>query len=178
VKSQPGKLNFASQGNGSLSHVGTELFQANTGTDLTHVPYKGSGPAIQDVLGGQVQVFMTTPPSVMQHVQAGKLNAFAVTGKSRHPGLPNVPTTAEAGLPGFEVEAWVALFAPAGTPQAVVQQLADKVKAALATPEAKAVADRTGIEIRYLGPDALGALVQKETTYWAQVIKAKNIKAD
>jgi tripartite-type tricarboxylate transporter receptor subunit TctC len=178
AKANPGKLNYASQGNGSLSHVGTELFQANTGTDLTHVPYKGSGPAIQDVLGGQVQVFMTTPPSVMQHVQAGKLNAFAVTGKSRHPGLPNVPTTAEAGLPGFEVEAWVALFAPAGTPQAVVQQLTDKVKAALATPEAKAVADRTGIEIRYLGPDALGALVQKETTYWAQVIKAKNIKAD
>jgi tripartite-type tricarboxylate transporter receptor subunit TctC len=178
AKAHPGKLNYASQGNGSLSHVGTELFQANTGTDLTHVPYKGSGPAIQDVLGGQVQVFMTTPPSVMQHVQAGKLNAFAVTGKSRHPGLPNVPTTAEAGLPGFEVEAWVGLFAPAGTPPAVVQQLTDKVKAALATPEAKAVADRTGIEIRYLGPDALGALVQKETAYWAQVIKAKNIKAD
>ena len=178
AKANPGKLNYASQGNGSLSHVGTELFQANTGTDLTHVPYKGSGPAIQDVLGGQVQVFMTTPPSVMQHVQAGKLNAFAVTGKSRHPGLPNVPTTAEAGLPGFEVEAWVALFAPAGTPAAVVQQLTDKVKAALATPEAKAVADRTGIEIRYLGPEALGALVQKETAYWAQVIKVKNIKAD
>jgi tripartite-type tricarboxylate transporter receptor subunit TctC len=178
AKANPGKLNYASQGNGSLSHVGTELFQANTGTDLTHVPYKGSGPAIQDVLGGQVQVFMTTPPSVMQHVQAGKLNAFAVTGKTRHPGLPNVPTTAEAGLPGFEVEAWVGLFAPAGTPPAVVQQLTDKVKAALATPEAKAVADRTGIEIRYLGPDALGALVQKETAYWAQVIKAKNIKAD
>jgi tripartite-type tricarboxylate transporter receptor subunit TctC len=178
AKANPGKLNFASQGNGSLSHVGTALLEQTTGIDMVHVPYKGSGPAIQDVLGGQVQVFMTTPPSVLQHVQAGKLKAYAVTGKTRHPGLPAVPTTAEAGLPGFELEAWVALFAPAGTPAAVVQLLTDKVKAALATPEAKAVADRTGIEIRYLGPDALAALVQRETAYWAQVIKAKDIRAD
>jgi tripartite-type tricarboxylate transporter receptor subunit TctC len=178
AKAHPGKLNFASQGNGSLSHVGTALLEQTVGIDMLHVPYKGSGPAMQDVLAGQVQVFMTTPPSVMQHVQAGKLKAFAVTGKTRHPGLPTVPTTAEAGLPGFELEAWVGLFAPTGTPPAVVQQLADKVKAALATPEAKAVADRTGIEVRYLAPDALGALVQRETDYWAQVIKAKGIKAD
>ena len=178
AKANPGKLNFASQGNGSLSHVGTALLEQTTGIDMIHVPYKGSGAAIQDVLGGQVQVFMTTPPSVMQHVQAGKLKAFAVTGKARHPGLPNVPTTAEAGLPGFELEAWVGLFAPAGTPPAVVQQLTDKVKAALATPEAKAVAERSGIEIRYLGPEALAALVQRETTYWGQIIKAKDIRAD
>jgi tripartite-type tricarboxylate transporter receptor subunit TctC len=178
AKANPGKLNYASQGNGSLSHVGTALLEQATGIEMLHVPYKGSGPAIQDVLGGQVQVFMTTPPSVMQHVQAGKLKAFAVTGKTRHPGLPNVPTTAEAGLAGFELEAWVGLFAPAGTPPAVVQQLTEKVKAALATPEAKGVAERTGIEIRYLGPDALGALVQRETEYWGQVIKAKNIRAD
>lgn len=178
MKANPGKLNYASQGIGSLSHVGTELLLANTGTDMTHVPYKGSGAAIADVLGGQVQVFMTTPPSVMQHVQAGKLKAYAVTGKARHPGLPNVPTTAEAGLPGFEVEAWVGLFAPAGTPPAVVQQLTEKVKAALATPEAKAVADKTGIEIRYMDPAGLANLVTKETDYWAGVIKAKNIKAD
>ena len=178
AKANPGKLNFASQGNGSLSHVGTALLEQTTGIDMTHVPYKGSGAAIQDVLAGQVQVFMTTPPSVMQHVQAGKLKAFAVTGKTRHPGLPSVPTTAEAGLTGFELEAWVGLFAPAGTPPAVVQQLTEKVRAALATPEAKSVADRTGIEIRYLGPDALAALVQRETTYWGQVIKAKDIRAD
>ena len=178
AKANPGKLNFASQGNGSLSHVGTALLEQTTGIDMLHVPYKGSGAAIQDVLGGQVQVFMTTPPSVMQHVQAGKLKAFAVTGKTRHPGLPSVPTTAEAGLAGFELEAWVGLFAPAGTPPAVVQQLTDKVKAALATPEAKSVADRTGIEIRYLGPEALAALVQRETAYWGQVIKAKDIRAD
>jgi tripartite-type tricarboxylate transporter receptor subunit TctC len=178
AKANPGKLNFASQGNGSLSHVGTALLETTTGIEMTHVPYKGSGPAIQDVLAGQVQVFMTTPPSVMQHVQAGKLKAFAVTGKTRHPGLPNVPTTAEAGLPGFELEAWVGLFAPAGTPPAVIQTLTEKVKAALATPEAKGAAERAGIELRYLGPDALAALVQRETAYWGDVIKAKKIQAD
>ncbi len=178
AKANPGKLNFASQGNGSLSHVGTALFEQTTGIEMTHVPYKGSGPAIQDVLGGQVEVFMTTPPSVMQHVQAGKLKAFAVTGKTRHPGLPNVPTTAEAGLPGFELEAWVALFAPAGTPEPVVQVLTEKVKAALQTPEARTTAERAGIEIRYLPPQALGELVRRETGYWSEVIKSRNIRAD
>ncbi|UUX96961.1 Bug family tripartite tricarboxylate transporter substrate binding protein [Aquabacterium sp. J223] len=178
VKANPGKVNFASQGNGSLSHVGTALLEQTTAMTMTHVPYKGSGPAMQDVLAGQVQVFMTTPPSVMQHVQAGKLKAFAVTGKSRHPGLPNVPTTAEAGLPGFELEAWVGLFAPAGTPPAAVQALTEKVRQALATPEARGAAEKAGIELRYLGPDALAALVQRDTAYWGDVIRAKNIRAD
>ena len=178
LKANPGKVNFASQGNGSLSHVGTALFEQTTGTDMVHVPYKGSGAAIQDVLGGQVQVFMTTPPSVMQHVQAGKLKAFAVTGKTRHPGLPNVPTTAEAGLAGFELEAWVGLFAPAGTPPAVIAQLTEAVKKSLDTPEAKANAVKQGIELRYQGPDALAALVTRETDYWGKLIKSRNIVAD
>lgn len=178
AKANPNRLNFASQGNGSLAHVGTVLFGQATGTEMTHVPYKGSGAAIQDVLAGQVQVFVTTPPSVMQHVQVGKLKAYAVTGKTRHPGLPDVPTTAEAGLPGFELEAWVALFAPSGTPPAAIQTLTEKVRIALATPEAKATADKAGVEIRYLGPDALAALVARETDYWSKVIKSKNIQAD
>jgi tripartite-type tricarboxylate transporter receptor subunit TctC len=178
AKANPGKLNYASQGNGSLSHVGTALLEQATGTQMTHVPYKGSGPAIQDVLAGQVQVFMTTPPSVMQHVQAGKLKAHAVTGKQRHPGLPNVPTTAEAGLAGFELEAWVGLFAPAGTPPAVIAQLSEQVRKALESPDAKAAAAKAGIEPRYLAPDALGALVTRETDYWGKVIEAKNIQAD
>ena len=178
LKANPGKVNFASQGNGSLSHVGTALFEQATGTSMTHVPYKGSGAAIQDVLGGQVQLFMTTPPSVMQHVQAGKLKAFAVTGKTRHPGLPNVPTTEEAGMPGFELEAWVGLFAPAGTPPAAIARLSDAVKKSLDTPEAKALASKQGIELRYLGPETLGALVARETEHWGKVIKAKNITAD
>ena len=178
AKANSNKLNFASQGNGSLSHVGTALFEQTTGIEMTHVPYKGSGAAIQDVLAGQVQVFMTTPPSVMQHVLAGKLKAFAVTGKNRHPGLPQVPTTAEAGLPGFELEAWVGLFAPAGTPAPIIARLTEQVKVALATPMAKENAAKQGIEIRYLGPDALGALVQRDTEYWGKIIKSRNIVAD
>lgn len=178
LKSNAGKLNYASQGNGSLAHVGTALFEQQTGTSMQHVPYKGSGAAIADVLGGQVQVFITTPPSVMGHVQVGKLKAFAVTGKTRHPGLPNVPTTAEAGMPGFELEAWVGLFAPAGTPAPVIAQLTEGVRKALETPEAKAAAQKLGIEIRYQDPAALGALVARETDYWGKVIKSRNITAD
>ena len=178
LKANPGKLNFASQGNGSLSHVGTALWEQATGTDMVHVPYKGSGAAIADVLAGNVQVFITTPPSVMQHVSTGKLKAYAVTGKTRHPGLPNVPTTAEAGLPGFELEAWVGLFAPAGTPAPVVAQLTEAVRRALDTPEARANVARQGIEVRYLSPQPLAALVEKDTAYWGGLIKARRITAD
>ncbi len=178
VKANPGKLNFASQGNGSLSHVGTALFEQQTQTDMVHVPYKGSGAAIQDVLAGQVQVFITTPPSVMGHVQTGKLKAYAVTSKARHPSLPNVPTVAEAGLPGFELEAWVGLFAPAGTPPAVIAKLSEGVKKVLENPESKKRADTLGIETRYMGPEALAALVRKDTDYWGKVIKSRNITAD
>jgi tripartite-type tricarboxylate transporter receptor subunit TctC len=178
LKKNPGRLSYASQGNGSVSHIGTEMLKAQTGTSMVHIPYKGSGDAIRDVLSGQVQVFMTTPPSVMGHVQAGKLKAFAVTGKSRHPGLPNVPTTAEAGLKGFELESWVAIFAPAGTPPDVVQKLTAGIKQALETPEAKSRADSAGIEIRYLPPAQLGEMVKRETEFWGRTIKARGITAD
>jgi len=178
VKKNPGRLSYASQGNGSLSHIGTEMFKAKTGTSMVHIPYRGSGPAIQDVLAGQVQVFITTPPSVMQHVQSGKLKAFAVTGKTRHPGLPNVPTTAEAGLKGFELEAWVGLFAPAGTPADVIAKLTASVKHSLEQVDTKTRAAAAGIELRYLPPEALDALVKRETEYWAKTIKATGITAD
>ncbi|MFS8975842.1 tripartite tricarboxylate transporter substrate binding protein [Cupriavidus necator] len=178
LKQNPGKVNYASQGNGSLSHVGTELFTQVTQTRMTHVPYKGSGPAIQDVLAGQVQVFITTPPSVIGHVQTGKLKALAVTSKTRHPMLPAVPTTAEAGLPGFELEAWVGLFAPAGTPPEVIAKLSENVKKVLEQPETRKRADTVGIEARYMDPAGLGALVTKDTEYWGKIIKARNITAD
>lgn len=178
IKSNPGKLSYASQGNGSLSHVGTEMLKSQTGTSMVHIPYRGSGPAIQDVLAGQVQVFMTTPPSVMQHVQAGKLKAYAVTGKSRHPGMPQVPTTAEAGLKGFELEAWVAIFAPAGTPAEIISKLTNAIRQSLEQPDVKTRAAAAGVELRYLPPDALDALVKRETDYWAKVIKSAGITAD
>lgn len=178
LKKNPGRVSYASQGNGSVSHIGTEMFKAQTGTSMVHIPYRGSGPAIQDVLSGQVQVFMTTPPSVMQHVQGGKLKGYAVTGKSRHPGLPNVPTTAEAGLKGFELESWVAIFAPAGTPPDVVNKLAASIRQGLETPEAKSRAEAAGIEIRYLPPAQLDAMVKTETEFWAKTIREQKITAD
>ncbi|WP_341907610.1 tripartite tricarboxylate transporter substrate binding protein [Polaromonas sp. YR568] len=178
LKKNPGKLSYASQGNGSLSHIGTEMFKGQTRTSMVHIPYRGSGPAVQDVLSGQVQVFMTTPPSVMGHVQAGKLKGFAVTGKTRHPGLPNVPTTTEAGLKGFELEAWVGIFAPAGTPPDVIAKLSSSIKQAMEQPETKTRANTAGIEIRYLPPEALDALVKTETEFWAKTIKAAGITAD
>jgi tripartite-type tricarboxylate transporter receptor subunit TctC len=178
VKKNPGKVSYASQGNGSLSHIGTELFKQQTGTDMLHVPYKGSGQAISDVVSGRVQVFITTPPSVMQHVQSGKLKALAIAGKTRHPMMPTVPTTAEAGLPDFTLEAWVGLFAPAGTPPALVTQISNGVKQALDTPEARKQAAAQGIEVRYLDPAALNSLVNTELSYWHNVIKKANITLD
>jgi len=178
AKANPGKLNYASQGNGSVSHIGTEIFKQITGVEMVHVPYKGSGPAVQDVLAGQVQVFITTPPSVMQHVQSGKLKALAVTGKTRHPGMPNVPTTAEAGLPTFQLESWVALYAPAGTPAPVITKLTDSVKASLSLPEVKERADTSGVELRYLTPAATDALLKKELPFWNKAIKSAHITLD
>jgi len=178
TRSHPGKLSYASQGNGSLSHIGTEMFKLQTKTSMVHIPYRGSGPAVLDVLSGQVQVFITTPPSVMGHIKAGKLKGLAVAGKTRHPGLPSVPTATEAGLKGFELEAWVGIFAPAGTPTDIVTKLSGQIKAALDMPETKARADSAGIELRYLAPAALEALVKSDTDFWGKTIQAAGIKAD
>lgn len=175
LKSAPGKYNYASQGVGSMSHIGTEIFKQQTGTQITHVPYRGSGAAIQDVLGGGVQVFITTPPSVMGHVQTGKLKAVAVTSEKRHPMLPNVPTTIEAGLPEFQLESWVGLFAPAGTPKAVIDKLAADVQKALATPESQKRAEGAGIEVKFEGPEQLAQRVQTDLAYWAKTVKAAGI---
>jgi tripartite-type tricarboxylate transporter receptor subunit TctC len=178
LKANPGKLSYASQGNGSLSHIGTEMFKLQTQTSMVHIPYRGSGPALQDVLSGQVQVFITTPPSVMGQVQVGKLRGLAVAGKARHPGMPAVPTTLEAGLKGFELEAWVGIFAPAATPADVVAKLSEHIKAALELPETKTRADGAGVELRYLPSAALAALVKKDTDFWAKTIKTAGIQAE
>jgi len=178
AKQNPGKLNYASQGNGSVSHIGTEIFKLQTGVSMVHVPYKGSGQAIADVLAGQVEVFITTPPSVMGHVQTGKLRALAVTGKTRHPQMPQVPTVAEAGLSGFELESWVALYAAAGTPPAVLQKLSQEVKRSMELPETKQRADAAGIEVRALTPADTTKQLERETLDWGRAIKAANIKID
>ena len=178
AKANPNKLNYASQGNGSVAHIGTEIFKQTTGIEMTHVPYKGSGQAIADVLAGQVQVFITTPPSVMQHVNGGRLRALAVTGKTRHPGMPNVPTVAEAGLPNFDLDAWVALYAPAGTPAATLQKLSTDLRRALELPETRQRAEAAGIEVRYLAPAEMTRLLERETAEWGKAIRSAKITMD
>ncbi|KRC85860.1 Tripartite tricarboxylate transporter family receptor [compost metagenome] len=175
AKAHPGEINYASQGSGSVPHVGTELLKQMTGTDMVHVPYKGSGPAIQDVLSGRVQLFVTTPPSVIGHVQMGKLRAIAVAGAARHPMIPDVPTAAEQGYPGFELDAWVALFAPAGTPDAVVQKISAALEAGLQKPELIKTATEAGVRVNYQNPEQLGKTVAQDTAHWSQVIKSANI---
>ena len=175
ARAHPGEINYASQGSGSVPHVGTELLKQLTGTDMVHVPYKGSGPAIQDVLSGRVQLFVTTPPSVIGHIQMGRLRAIAVAGRERHPMIPDVPTAAEQGYPGFELDAWVSLFAPAGTPDAVVNKISAALEAGLKKPEIIKTAQEAGVRVNYQNPEQLGQTVARDTAHWSQVIKSANI---
>ncbi|WP_444814780.1 Bug family tripartite tricarboxylate transporter substrate binding protein [Variovorax flavidus] len=178
LKAHPGELSYASQGNGSVSHIGTEIFKQQTGTQMLHVPYRGSGQALQDVLANQVQVFITTPPSVIGHIKSGKLRALAVTSKQRYPELPDVPTAAEAGLKGYELETWVALFTPAGTPRPVIAKMSDLVRRAMEDPVTRTSAEASGFEARYEPPDAVLRRVASESARWAKAIKEANITAD
>ncbi len=171
-------LFYASSGNGSIQHIAGELFEQQAKVPTTHVPYKGAGPAVNDLLGGQVDLFVTTPPSVIGHVNSGKLKAFAYTGRQRHPSLPHVPTSAEAGLPGYEVESWFAVFAPAGTPAPVVARLSAEIKTIVESESYRKKMNDQGAFAAYMDPKALGSFVQSELELWAGVIKAKNIKAD
>ena len=178
AKREPKKLNYASPGSGSVPHVGMELFKQQTGIDIVHVPYKGAGPMMQDVVAGNVQVTIATPPSLLGFVQSGRVRALAIAAKERHPLMPTVPTTAEAGYPNFELEAWVALFAPAGTPADVIAKLTAAVRESLQAPAVVERARATGMEIRYMTPAELDATVRKDLQYWSKVIREANIKAD
>jgi tripartite-type tricarboxylate transporter receptor subunit TctC len=178
ARANPGKVNYGTPGNGSVPHVGVELFKQMTNIDLTHVPYKGSGPMMLDVVAGQVQMTVATPPSVMQHIQAGKLRGLAIAAKARSPLMPDIPTSAEAGFPGFELEAWVALFAPAGTPPDALKRLTEAIKQVLETDEIKKAAANSGIEARYMTPAQLDQVVKTDLDYWSKVIRNAGIKAD
>lgn len=178
AKAHPGEINYASQGSGSVPHIGTELFKQMSATDMVHVPYKGSGPAIQDVLSGRVQVFLTTPPSVMGHIQQGKLRAIAVASSARHPMIPDVPTAAEQGFAGFELDAWVALFAPAGTPDDVIAKMSAALEKGLQSPDVIEKARGAGIEVRYQDQKTLGATVEADTKHWSGVITSAGITAN
>lgn len=178
ARANPGKLNYASSGNGSLQHVTGAMLEQQGGVKLMHVPYKGTGPALQDLLGGQVDLTFGTAPPFMPHIQSGRLRVLAVTGKERLPSLPDVPTTAEAGYPKVDATSWFALFAPAATPRAVVDKLAADVRAVVQSPAFQQKAQEQGAAADYLGPQQLGARVKSDMANWAQVVKAANIQAE
>lgn len=178
AKANPGKLNYASSGNGSIQHIAGEMLQQQTGVSLTHVPYKGAGPVVTDLLGGNVDVFITTPASVVSHIKAGKLKALAVTSDSRLASLPDVQTVAEAGVPQFKLDSWFALYAPAGTPADVVQTLNQAVNKALMLPDVKKRSEESGTTTEVMTPAQLGSFTKKELDFWGQVIKKANITLD
>lgn len=178
AKANPGKLNYASSGNGSIQHIAGEMLQQQTGVSLTHVPYKGAGPVVTDLLGGNVDLFITTPASVVSQIKAGKLKALAVTSESRLASLPDVQTVAEAGVPQFKLDSWFALYAPAGTPADVVQTLNQAVNKALMLPDVKKRSEESGTTTEVMTPAQLGSFTKKELDFWGQVIKKANITLD
>jgi tripartite-type tricarboxylate transporter receptor subunit TctC len=178
AKANPGKLNYASSGNGSIQHIAGELLKQLTGTSITHIPYKGSGPAVQDLLGGQVDLFITTPAAVVSQIKADKLKGLAVTSQGRLASLPQVPTAVESGLKNFNLDSWFALYAPAGTPAEVVQQLNGEIARILAMPEIRKKAEDSGTSVEHMTPAQLGDFTRKELDYWGRVIQSAKITAD
>jgi tripartite-type tricarboxylate transporter receptor subunit TctC len=177
AKSQPGQINFASVGVGSGTHLAGELFGHMAGVKLAHIPYKGTGQVLPDLLGGQIALTFGST-SVVPHVKQGKLHALGVTGAKRSPVLPDVPTVAESGIPGYEVTAWNALFAPAGTPQAIVSRLNELTRKNIAQAEARSVMDAQGLDGDTGTPGELANLVKSELVKWARVIKVAGIKPE
>ena len=178
AKANPGKLNFGSSGNGSSIHLSGELFKNMTGIDMQHVPYKGSAPAVTDLLGGQISMMFDNMPSAIQHEKSGKLRPLAVTTAKRSPALPNVPTIAESGVKGYEATSWFGLLAPAGTPPAIINRLnADLVKI-LAMPDVKKQMAEQGAEAYSETPAAFAGFIKTETAKWAKVVKASGAVVD
>ncbi len=177
AKANPGKIAMGSGGNGSPAHVIGEYFKLVTGTDLTHVPYRGAAPAVTDLLGGQIQVAFTELATSLGHVKSGNLRALAVTTAARTEALPEVPTLSEF-IPGFEASQWVGLVAPKDTPRTIVEKLNTEINAALADPKVKARFADLGGMVLPGSPDDFGKLIRDETEKWAKVIRAANIKVE
>jgi tripartite-type tricarboxylate transporter receptor subunit TctC len=171
AKAQPGRIDFASSGNGSSQHLMGALFNSLAHVELNHVPYKGSGPAMQDLLGGQVGVSFAGVPNVLGHVKAGRLKALGVTTPNRWSELPDVPTIAEAGVPGYEAILWLSISGPAGMPAPIVQQLYSAIEKALRDPELQASFRQGGVEPMVMAPDKLNAYMRSENEKWGKIVK-------
>ncbi|HMO48367.1 MAG TPA: tripartite tricarboxylate transporter substrate binding protein [Rubrivivax sp.] len=178
AKAKPGALSYASAGNGSVGHLTVELFKSMAGVDIQHIPYKGSGPALSDLAGGQVKVMFDTLPTGLPLVKAGQVKALAVSGATRAAAAPNVPTLAEAGVPGFEVQGWYGVFAPAGTPPAIVQQLNAAITAVTAMPEVRQHMSQGGAEPTSATPEAYTAFVRADAAKWGKVVRDSGAKIE
>jgi tripartite-type tricarboxylate transporter receptor subunit TctC len=177
-KKKEGGLFYASSGNGSIQHIAGELLSRQTKQAMTHVPYKGSGPAINDLISGNVDMFITTPPSVIGHFAGGRIKPLAYTGSKRHPSMPDVPTSAEAGLPGYEVESWFAVFAPAKTPPEVVNRLSTELRKIVESEAFRKKVDEQGAFATYMDSPTLAKFVDQELATWSKVIKSADIKPE
>lgn len=178
AKASPGKLNYGSGGNGTNTHLGGELFKSAAGVDLTHVPYKGAGQVLQDLMGGQVQALVTSVPTALPHIKSGRLRALMVTSDKRSAQLPDVPSAPEAGLPKMVMDFWVGFAAPAGTPQPVIDRLNKAIVTAISSEEGKKRLAEQGLQPVGNTPAQAAKLVDDETQRWATVVKAAGIKAD
>ncbi len=178
AKAQTGQVNFASGGNGTSTHLNGELMNQVTGLNMTHVPYKGSAPVVQDLLGGQTQILIDAGTVLLPQIKGGKLKALAVTGPKRDPQLPDVPTVAELGLGGMEAVGFQGLVGPAGMPKDVVDRLATELAKALAQPDIKAKFATAGAEVHSLGPTEFATFVKKDNEKWAKLIKERKLQLD
>jgi tripartite-type tricarboxylate transporter receptor subunit TctC len=178
AKRYPGKLTNGSSGNGTTGHLGGELFKTMTGTEIVHVPYKGSPQAINDLIGGQIQVMFDNVPSIGPHVKAGRVRALGVSAPRRAPSFPEVPTIAEAGVPGYETNSWGGIIAPAKLPRDIVQRLHAEIRAALAVPALVERYRALDSEIDGSTPDEFLALVRRETPKWSEVVRRSGAKID
>jgi tripartite-type tricarboxylate transporter receptor subunit TctC len=178
ARAKPGAINYASGGSGSTPHLAAALFAVMAKVDLTHVPYKGTGPATADLIGGQVQIAFLGIPTVLPHIRSGKLRALAVTGRQRSPELPGVPTVDEAGVAGYEVSPWYGLLAPAGTPAAVVARLSNEVTKIVRAPEMREQLAAQGAEPAGGTPGDFAKTLRADAAVWGKVVKAAGIRAD
>ncbi|MBK8738050.1 MAG: tripartite tricarboxylate transporter substrate binding protein [Betaproteobacteria bacterium] len=178
ARANPGKLSYGSAGSGSLPHLGTELFKARTGTDIVHVPYKGGGPMVTDLLGGNVQMVIGDQANLMPHVQSGKLRALAVATSKRSPNFPNLPTIAESGLPGYDSTAWQGLAGPAGLPPDVVKRLNEAFNAVMAMPAVREKLTGGGLEVVGGPPEQFARFIAAEITKWTKIAKDVGAKVD
>ncbi|PXW97604.1 tripartite-type tricarboxylate transporter receptor subunit TctC [Sphaerotilus hippei] len=178
ARKQPGVINYASSGNGSTQHIAGELFEDATGVATVHIPYRGSGPALVDLMAGQVQMSFDTLASVMPHIKNGKLRALAVCATARNPELPTVPTLAESGVKGVEMSAWYGIYMPSATPKAVQQRVAEEVSKLLTLPDTKARLANIGADLTPMSPPQFQAFHVAENKRYAELIKKRGIKAD